>query len=293
MHIPLKMDDVEAIVHLLGNVAGMEGPIVERRRALMEGVCGLIGCDAWVWVHERFDPQTGQGVFFSVLDGGFATEQDRFDYFRASMQPKLQKLYAPVFLDAVRRRLTHFTWTHEQILPDHLRDRPELAHYAREGRYEPCMWSIYMLSDTTLSGIGVLRQRDRPPTGDRERAIVHLILSQVDWLHRAGTDVPANQAGMPQLSGRQREVLFLLLGGQSRKEIARRLQLSSNTVADHMKSLYRLFAVRSKTQLLSRFIAGETQRKAVPDPPSGRPGVADEVQPGSRTDDRSSEASFG
>jgi len=63
-----------------------------------------------------------------------------------------------------------------------------------------------------------------------------------------------------QLSPRMRQTLRCLLGGDQEKEIARRLQLSQNTVHVYVKALYRQYNVSCRGELLSKFLrpmAGE------------------------------------
>ena len=59
--------------------------------------------------------------------------------------------------------------------------------------------------------------------------------------------------GLPEpLTGREREVLRLLLEGASNREIARRLVLSVNTVKRHVYNLFGKLGVRSRTQAIAR-----------------------------------------
>lgn len=51
---------------------------------------------------------------------------------------------------------------------------------------------------------------------------------------------------LPRLTDREREVLSLLLEGFTNKEIARRLQLSPETVKDHVFNLYRKLDVEDR-----------------------------------------------
>jgi LuxR family maltose regulon positive regulatory protein len=55
-----------------------------------------------------------------------------------------------------------------------------------------------------------------------------------------------------QLSDRELDVLRLLAGGQSYKEIGERLFLSLNTVQFHIKSIYRKLAVNKRMQAIDR-----------------------------------------
>ncbi|MFM8510976.1 MAG: response regulator [Betaproteobacteria bacterium] len=69
---------------------------------------------------------------------------------------------------------------------------------------------------------------------------------------RAGTAVAQAPRGAPlpqlNLTPRQTQVLQLLLQGQPNKLIARQLQLSVETVKDHVASLLRVLGVSSRTQ---------------------------------------------
>ena len=85
--------------------------------------------------------------------------------------------------------------------------------------------------------------------------MAHLLFGQVDWLHRAGSDVPGAD-GVTSLSVRQRQVLFMLLEGDGRKQIAAKLHISPYTAADHIQAIYRHFEVGSQSELLAQFFAG-------------------------------------
>lgn len=56
------------------------------------------------------------------------------------------------------------------------------------------------------------------------------------------------------LSGRQTDVLHLLLRGMSEKEAARELGVSTHTVHTHVKKLYAQFGVSSRGELLAKFV---------------------------------------
>jgi DNA-binding NarL/FixJ family response regulator len=54
------------------------------------------------------------------------------------------------------------------------------------------------------------------------------------------------------LTAREREVLALMAGGATNREIADRLYLSPHTVKDHTSSLYRKLEVRNRTEAVQR-----------------------------------------
>jgi two-component system nitrate/nitrite response regulator NarL len=60
--------------------------------------------------------------------------------------------------------------------------------------------------------------------------------------------------GKSQLTGREQEVLEGLLGGNSNKEIARKLRLSEVTINHHLKSLRSKLGACNRTHAVCRAI---------------------------------------
>jgi DNA-binding CsgD family transcriptional regulator len=63
------------------------------------------------------------------------------------------------------------------------------------------------------------------------------------------------------LSSAQRRVFDQLLAGLSEKQVARNLQLSRHTVHAHVRDIYRLLGVRSRSELLARFLRPDVDRE--------------------------------
>jgi len=57
---------------------------------------------------------------------------------------------------------------------------------------------------------------------------------------------------LPSFSPRQREVLHYLLQGLPNKVIGRRLNMADGTVKSHLNTIYRMFSVNSRAQLILR-----------------------------------------
>jgi DNA-binding CsgD family transcriptional regulator len=62
------------------------------------------------------------------------------------------------------------------------------------------------------------------------------------------------------LSNGQRRVFDRLLTGQSEKAIARHLELSPNTVHNHIQAIFRLLEVHSKAELVARYLVSEARK---------------------------------
>ena len=98
--------------------------------------------------------------------------------------------------------------------------------------------------DHLLSVIrGVVRGETWLPL--RELGVVlHLLIEDQD--HRRDSDDL-----LAALTPRERDVLFLLVEGVGRKEVANRLQLSANTVRTHLHSLMSKFGVHSTLEVVA------------------------------------------
>jgi DNA-binding NarL/FixJ family response regulator len=90
---------------------------------------------------------------------------------------------------------------------------------------------------------GVVRGDTWIPPGELG-AVLRLLIEDQDH-RRDGDDLLAS------LTRRERDVLFLLVEGGGRKEIAERLQLSANTVRTHLHSLMVKFGVHSTLEVVA------------------------------------------
>ena len=59
--------------------------------------------------------------------------------------------------------------------------------------------------------------------------------------------------GLDGLTPREREVLFLIARGLSRKECARLCQITVNTVSEYAKSAYRKMGLRNRAEVAALF----------------------------------------
>lgn len=245
----LPVDVVEAIVSLLGEIAGVSESLVMRRTRLLEGLAKLIDADVWMWYHCRIVRGQTYPAPFKVLSGGWRDKEEFQAVTAASGDLELVEPQRELLASQVHR-----TCTDEQVYRQDAANAFQRA-IAKTGM-DRLMFSVYPLGDSTVSGVGLHRRVGKPAYTPIERCIVHVVLSQIDWLHRADIDVPANDGRLAELTPRLRQTLMFLLMGDSRKQIAVKMNLSPHTVSDHMKSLYRLYGVNSRGELLSLFIAG-------------------------------------
>jgi DNA-binding CsgD family transcriptional regulator len=95
-------------------------------------------------------------------------------------------------------------------------------------------------SRLTLASLAAGADPDQPGANDGNRPEIAAIGESF------AADVP--------LSPRVRQTLERLLQGDSEKQVARRLRLSTHTVHVYVKTLYRKMNVNSRSELLAKFI---------------------------------------
>lgn len=247
----LDEDDVKNIVRLLGNTAALDGGHADKKRHLMDGLCQLVDVDAWVWTLGcQVRPDELQ-TYVGFIHGGFSEE--RFSHFLEAVEHKDMAHVASGFAKALESSTYQTTMSRNEIDPTGLALTSEAGALWNKANIGSLMLSGYPIGEDSISCIGLYRKLGDVDFSDREKQIVHLILSEVKWLHLSGWPDDKG-AQVPNLSPRQRIVLNLLLDGLGRKEISSHLTITENTVAGYIKDLYRIFDVNSQALLMSKFL---------------------------------------
>ncbi len=105
----------------------------------------------------------------------------------------------------------------------------------------------------------VQRPRGTRPFGARAEKLLRFC--QAELAEAAGSWLAgARDPGIAGLAPRLRQVLGFLLEGDSESQVARRLALSSETIHQYVKALYRHFRVNSRAELLAYFLRRSSLR---------------------------------
>lgn len=244
-------NDARMIVRMLADTAAAEGGHQTKKMFLMRTLCEAVGADAWVWVlgcqTEPGGPQIGVGF----LHGGF--DEQRFARLLEALEDADASAIAATFYAKLTENGRHHTLIREEI------DRSGRSYEGKVGR----LWenadigavamSAQRLDESSLSVIGLYRRFGSEPFTEREKQIIHIVLSEVPWLHLNGWPQDRG-ATLPTLSPRQRIILNLLMEGMGRKQIADQMGISPNTVAGYTREVYRHFGVHSQAELMRRFL---------------------------------------
>lgn len=253
---PLSESDVRSMVRILGEVASIEGDQIVKRRALMERIAKLVDADCWLWSIFRICEPDGGAMTVGLMHGGLS-EKEIAQVAAAETDQQLPKPENGPLMQLLANGQP-FTRRRVQLVEDaDWYNDPHTRTY-RQDWLDDCIYSIYPTAEMeqVISGIGLHRRWGREPFTAREARIVHIMASEVKWLHHAA--VPGNKGeGTQRLAPRLRPVLALLMDGQSRKRIALHLDLSVHTVGDYIKEIYRHFNVGGRIKLMRYFMAGD------------------------------------
>jgi DNA-binding CsgD family transcriptional regulator len=246
----LSAADVRALMRLVGELRELGEQPPQWRRHLLDSLDRLCGTRASLVgeVAVIGDPigRTGVQVIHREEHGVSPHEEQRFE------DDVIWNTHGPN--DAIsgtwNRYEQSFTATRRQLVDDGVWYGSTVANE----RFRPFDCDDFIVSMVPLpalramSSIKLFRAWGDPPFSARDCLLVELLAEDLarDWIE------PAPVAAGRALSPRMRQVLSLLAGGASEKEVAAALSLSTHTVHDYAKALHRAFGVRSRSELLAR-----------------------------------------
>ena len=247
--------DVAAMIKLIADAANptINMPLADRRRKLLEAISSLVAADAWVLLSGDGDTASGgDGAPVSILDGGWRSDDERTGLLRLLGHPELPPIVGTFSREEVGE-LTSLTRLRSDLVDDHAWKASGSAPAWEAAGIEDFVASLYPLGKMAYSAVGFYRRTGGRRFAQRDRVLVEMLVPQVQWLHQAA-EGESNGVCLASLSPRERDVLTLLLAGNARKEVALKLNLSAHTVADYLKVIYKKLGVRSRAELLARFI---------------------------------------
>jgi DNA-binding CsgD family transcriptional regulator len=252
----LRLQDVQEIHRLIGECRDLGADPIAWRERMVEGLCRLTGAQVALAAELRGDV-IGQLAPLSMVDCGWTDLKQRALFYEMQSRGVVHK--HPMYLKPMtlpRRPLV--TIRREMVIPDRQWYQLEVFNeFDRQCGCDAGIMSIHnVAANGSLQGVDTLTLR-RPlgekDFNDRERRIVecfHRELVPLIGRHLASADEPSPS----QLPPRVRETLECLLEGDNEKQVAARLVLSPQTVHQYVKMIYRYFGVRSRGELLARWI---------------------------------------
>lgn len=249
--------DVRFLIRMIAEVVGLEGSVEAKKRSLLESMIKLVGADVGMWTTSYLCPEKSP-VATSVIHNlpaeltgvAAAASQD-------AVRPEPYWLAMKSFL-ASRR---HFTCTRAELISDEdWSKNPWAQCYSDSLGVEHSVFSVFPVRDDLWSCIGLHRSPGAANFDHRQRLMIHALCAEVPWLHHLS--VPErNCSRITRFTPRLRSVLFLLLEGQSEKEIASGLDLSIHTIHQYVKQIYRNLEVSSRGEFHRYFSRGSAAQQ--------------------------------
>jgi DNA-binding CsgD family transcriptional regulator len=252
----LQLADVEQMIRLLAEAGDptIDTPLMVRKRLLFAGLAQLIDADVWDWSIRRLNSTVpGNSETISLMHGDWhelaaSTRGERLAADHVTQDASQSQTKDLAQSDAVstidiRRELAERTW-----------DQVGQTYFT--GSSQRILISIFPYNYEIYSVIRFQRRNELPAFSERERLLTHTLFQQVDWLHRDGVEVESREAVL-ELSPRERQIVNLLLSGESRDSIAAQLGLSRYTINAYLRDIFRHFAVSTRAELMAWFISGQ------------------------------------
>jgi DNA-binding CsgD family transcriptional regulator len=264
----LRLSEVRAVFRLVGECrelgadhAAWRGHLAARLGGLVGGQVGMVG---------ELAPPTGPatpGRLLSAVHVGWLSAQARAiwasylasgEYVREPVHCAMQALVSRKGLCSRDQAVEDREWFASAFYNDALR-ASELDEMLVSFRDLPGCGRQNGIFLFRPRGGAVFRRRERRLVG-----LLHRDLGRHFGAALATLDDP-NPSG---LAPRLRETLRCLLEGDGEKQVAARLGVSTLTVHDYVKSLYRHFGVASRPELLAYFLRRSGLRLPGPDDPA-------------------------
>ena len=264
----LTPTDIRGALRLANELHSMNAEPQRRRRHLVDGLCKLLEADVGLTLTSSHadggKANGGSGGDGMAKDGQLSVvtvgwpeasdERSAARHFQDSCHtdPMYERIVEKMARDgqslATCRRSDFFNATAWAAIPLVKRRREVL-------KIDECIVSMYAMPRTKTSAWIFLYRRvgDRPAFSRRDRELLHVIHSEMDWLYKPA-DAPVAHPEMNGLTERERQTLDRLLAGDSEKEAAAALGLSPHTVHVYVKALYRAFNVNTRNELLAKFV---------------------------------------
>lgn len=250
-------DDVH---HLWDELSDFDvGHTDEARRHLQTRLCAMVGAWNSTWggafriepCPEHDDPLRGWRVAITQLlhpfkapdsDGPFKALQERWNR-REGMDPS--------FLLPMRNVGEFRTYGHRRDMPPEWFDDLAYRLFCEPYGTVDSLWVGFPINSDAESHFGFYSHR---VFSGQDIALLAYALRGIKWFHRQLMLTSGPLVAKHPLTPTERRVLKLLLTKASEKVMSEQLGLAASTTHQHVVSLFRKFAVRSRAELMSLWL---------------------------------------
>jgi DNA-binding CsgD family transcriptional regulator len=250
----LRGRDYRAVFRLVGECRDVGADPVAWRSHLLAQLCAYVGAKIGVG-GEALGIDQGQFIPISTVDVGFESDADR--QIMVDWMVHQASTGEPVGLLPVRPSPTDrgMTVARADVVSDQAWYSSMQFSHLRRGHLDDLMVSFQRINGAAshFCGLTAFRALGERPFSRRDKVFLQILHEEVAPL--VGRQLAAaHEPSAQELSPRLRQVLNCLLEGDSEKQAAARLGLTSQTVNQYVKAVYRHFHVNSRPELMARWI---------------------------------------
>lgn len=226
--------------------------VEERRTRLLQELAKWIDAKVGFWGWGRGKPLDSTVAPVASIQFGFS-KQEWLNTSKLMISPDAERLFNhPI-------RLRHEHQSHVTVSRTNLgndsqwNSEPLVTQGLHQNGWDNFLISVKYFKTDSWTNLSFLRALGKPDFSLADLELVELAMDSVAWMQpRVGETIAAS--AFEGLTHRQTTVMFFLLDGMSRKQIAAELGVSLHTINDSCKELYLRFSVNSATELSAKFL---------------------------------------
>ena len=241
------MGELRRVLRLAGELRELAPGSLAQKEHALRGLCQLVGAKLGLWLGLE-EQRDGSLKLCETVDVGWSSPGERamFTAYLDAQPASVDPSHAPLAIGM--RAHTHVTTRRADVIDARSWYRsPHVQDYRRAGGVDDFIYAGRWLGAHHMRGLSLHRPWGDRPFRPHDVALVDAFTREVIWQH---------EPRGPQLSPRLAQVLAGLTRGLSEKLVADELSLSTHTVHQYVKDLYRRFGVRSRGELLAQVIRG-------------------------------------
>jgi DNA-binding CsgD family transcriptional regulator len=241
---------VQLAVRTAWEAAELRRDPVAQGAHLTDQLCAMVGCDFGFWCTiDNFVPQAMPALSFAAA--GSVKPADLIDYFNRSGKDfsSLEDPAMDLGRDVEQRGVL--------VMSDLLKHVEPATHcnaldiMQRIGTRDALIGLHRREDARSVNALSVHRATIRRRHTERERALVVILMDELEYLYNTGRLAPQPDP-LRGLSPRLRQIAQQLMTDRSAKQIARELKLTTETTRYYIKQLYRRTGVSSRPELMTK-----------------------------------------
>ncbi len=251
----LEADKVRCLISTVAKVADSRLDLSESRKAILTRLIELIESTGGQWAWGVADEAATSPAPVASIAVGF-TASETAAVIKMGLDPSMyEEFRIPIMkqMQGQSQGTAQITSLRTDLCDDREWKSTQMFANLTAGGFEEWIHSVRISGSETWSNLWMMRRIGEPPFLPADQQLIDLAMSSIPWLG-ATLDNSLPVESSVALTARQRIVLMMQLDGLPRQEIADRLQISVDTVGDHMKKIYEQFDVSSTGELAALFL---------------------------------------